>query len=781
MGQSNSLSSTLVVNMKDNTGGAASSIKRNLRSVEDAEKRFARNRAMIYSRENATVVARERAILAQRTALQAEARQELLATSAMMGRYATVGVLAAGVVAGKAVADYAELERRVNRILINAGKGLKEVKPTVQALQTIAQDTRQGFDKTVVGLETLVASGRSLEDAMAFLPSVATTAQASGAEIADVALSADALAGSMKIAGKDMQEAFDVLVEGGKQGKFELKDMSQYLPSILSSASNMGYEGVDGLKRIVAFMQTLRNKTGNASDAATQMTNILQKVWSSETQSKFKKFNINLEKELKKRTQQGQDLVSAFLDVTEAATKGDSTKLAQLFTDAEVAKGMTALLSQREAIEKLIGVLNNSKGATLKDFQQSISDTQGALDKFGASWNKLWTKVGENVASGTVPVLDKVNNWLDDSDARGRGTQKSTLGDPKLAQWQEDQFAKEYKQRFPDRGPEGWKLDYERMLMQIGRDQAKSVFEFFDRLDLAKPYNEAKYEPGKGPQSPLLGERRSNRFSPDEEIPVEKVPVPSQAKPKPMTAAEVAAARRTETFEATYEFGNGRDQIDSSLALIQARQKKLADRLFREQVRRDLRLDREPISYEEGYSEYEGGRHKAGKDIGPDPVSGPRAGLWRDPATIDPLASDMSGVSSAAAYLAETLRQAVDAVIRDAYSREGNDRAVEAGDRRQFFERETGPRWGVDPQPNALQSITGQVSLIGTPTVITRPSGVQQVSVTNLPQPNITYQIDAPVTIQEATNGAEVARQFASSVKTAIAGTHADMNYQAHA
>jgi TP901 family phage tail tape measure protein len=79
---------------------------------------------------------------------------------------------------------------------------------------------------------------------------------------------------------------------------------------------------------------------------------------------------------------------------------------------------------------------------------------------------------------------------------------------------------------------------------------------------------------------------------------------------------------------------------------------------------------------------------------------------------------------------------------------------------------------------SALGDLTKEVTVAGT--VVTQPSGVQQVSLTNPPQPNV-YHINAPVTVNEAANGAEVARQFASSVKTAIAGTHADMNYQAHA
>jgi hypothetical protein len=127
----------------------------------------------------------------------------------------------------------------------------------------------------------------------------------------------------------------------------------------------------------------------------------------------------------------------------------------------------------------------------------------------------------------------------------------------------------------------------------------------------------------------------------------------------------------------------------------------------------------------------------------------------------------------------ESIRQAAQSAVEQTQA-PLRDRAIEAGDRRQNFERETGPRWGVDRQENALQSITGQVSLIGTPTVITQPSGVQQVTMTNPPQPNV-YNVSATVTVNEAADGAAVARQFASTLKSAIAGTHANFSHQAHA
>ncbi|TIS74088.1 MAG: phage tail tape measure protein, partial [Mesorhizobium sp.] len=140
---------------------------------------------------------------------------------------------------------YAQLERTIGRIVINADKPATSIKPTIAVLQELADKSKLPFDNVVQGLETLIASGRSLEEGLAFLPSVARTAQASGSEMSDIALTADALANSLGITADRMQQAFDILAFEGKAGKFELKDMAAELPAIAPAFAALGYKGTE--------------------------------------------------------------------------------------------------------------------------------------------------------------------------------------------------------------------------------------------------------------------------------------------------------------------------------------------------------------------------------------------------------------------------------------------------------------------------------------------------------------------------------------------------------
>lgn len=764
------LTASMVVDLKDNTGPGSRSAMRNLRNMKREGDMLTRSM--------------------DRQALEQVRRRDQFMNAALIaGRMATTAALTAGVVAGKAFVDFAEVERRVNRIAINAGKGADQVQPIIQNLQTVAKSTKMGFNETVEGLEALIASGRTLDEGLAFLPAVATTAQASGAAITDIALSADALSNSLKIGGKDMQAAFDILVAGGKQGKFELKDMAQYLPSLLPLFNQIGYEGTKDLKKIVGMLQLVRNKAGTASEANTYLRNVVGKMFSNETNTKFKKFGVNLQKELKKAKDEGKDVLETFLDISEAVMKKNKLEPAELFSDSEFQLGMMALLSQREGLKKLVAELNNAGGQTMKDFIQATSDAKGSIDEMKASWDELWNNIGKNVAKDAVPLLNNVNKLMDDMEARSRGVQKTTYGDSAFENEQEKTFAKRYREQFPDMDLDDWRKPYEMMLRQVGRDQAKSVFEYFRRLKLADEYGKQKRNKpeyaARGPQMPMLGDRASNRLYLDDKgnlpaIADDKVPVPG-TKPKPMTAAEIRAERRMEADKrraAAYRDGTGRDAIAESSSTVAKRQPEV-DEIMRQRAAMADRNYDWFRQYENGFSEFEGGWHRAGK--GPKPTTAAKAGAWRDAATIDPLETDLSGVQSALDYVATTIRQAADAAFRDAALRNSLGLATEVGDRRNSFERETGPRFGVDSQPNAIDSFTtGSVRIEGTPTVITQPSGVQQVTMTNPPQPTV-INVSAQVTVNEAANGAEVARQFASNLKTAIAGTHADMTYQAHA
>lgn len=330
------------------------------------------------------------------------------------GVAAVGGVYGAARFAKSAVTDFAELDRRLRRIGITAGATEAEVKAGTEGLKNLAQQSATPLKDVLAGMEALTAQGRGFKEALDFMPSVIRTSQAAGAQADDIAKSADAISTHFKIAGKDIQGAFDVLVEGGKQGQFELKDMARYLPSLAPAAKAVGLEGQKGLRDLVAMLQVIRKGTGTAEEAASSMNNILQKMNSEETRKKFKKMGVDLEAAFKKGKAEGKNLIEVFEDAAWKATKGDLSQLPKLINDMEFARGMRAILSLKGAWQDMSSTIaKNAPGSAMRDFNRVIADTESKLERSRQAYDRLKTSVGEKLADPFTDLMTGMRNLVD--------------------------------------------------------------------------------------------------------------------------------------------------------------------------------------------------------------------------------------------------------------------------------------------------------------------------------------------------------------------------------
>lgn len=475
------LTAEMVIDLRDNTGRATQTVIGNLSRLRKAERDY--DLAKMGMRLNREQRAHEDLIRARAMA-HAQAEEERLAQwrqnyqvwegRAVMGAVAVAGIATA---AASAFKSYADVERQVNRIVINAGKSAETINPTIGHLQQLAGATHQSFGSIVEGLETLIASGRELDDAMSFLPSVAMTAQASGAAISDIALSADALSTSLGITSGEMQKAFDILVGGGKLGKFELKDMAQYLPSLTPAFAALGYKGNEGLMKLVATLQVMRSQTGSSAEAATLMSNVLNKIYTADTAKKFKDMGINLPKALDKARAEGRDVLDVFKQLAFQAVNGDLSKLPLLFTDAEMLKGMRALLSTGGMLNEMTAALSNVDGTALKDFNQIAADSASRVQDLANAWDRFTLSIGAKLADNVTPLLEKATKYLEDADAANRARQGKSTEDNDADM---RTFVDRYRELYGVNDPGMLGEAYRQAMVKVGKGMAQSIFDDLD-------------------------------------------------------------------------------------------------------------------------------------------------------------------------------------------------------------------------------------------------------------------------------------------------------------
>lgn len=346
-------------------------------------------------------------------AMTAMSQRSSAAMAAAQGRLLAAGrnqVVALGGPAaiGASYKQFADVDRGITRIGITANASAEELAGVRKQIEGIAFETAQSSGKVTGGLDVLVAQGRSLKEALEFLPSVAKTAAAANAGVDDIAKTADSVATNFKIASTQMQKAFDIMSEGGKAGMFELKDMAQFLPSLSPAASAAGFTGTKGLTDLVAMLQIVRKGSGTSGEANDSMSNIFQKMEIDETTKRFKKFGVDVPKEMAKARKEGRNLVEVFEELTGKALKGDLSKIPQLFADTQFARGMRALMTYRGEWQKLSkSIEKDAPGSVGRDLVRVTADARAQIDHMFSAVENRAVQLGGVLAKYIVLPLDK--------------------------------------------------------------------------------------------------------------------------------------------------------------------------------------------------------------------------------------------------------------------------------------------------------------------------------------------------------------------------------------
>ncbi len=339
------------------------------------------------------------------------------------------GAVATGAIAvgTTAVKNFAAFEREMGRIGTTAGATVAETVKASDDVQALSKRFALPLEEAVSGLDTLTASGMDLDQAMAFLPSVLATAQASGAAVSDIANTAQKASSALKIEAGDLQKAFDIMVSGGKAGQFELKDMAASIPTLANSFANLGYSGQEGLQKLIAILQTLREDTGSAGQAATQAQNIFAKMFSQETEKNFSDFGVNIRDEVDKAVKAGEGAIEAYVRISRRVMADNPTaKLVDLFADQEFQLGMQSLMTSADSYEKFLKAVNGGEvdGTVFRDLERFTTDTTASIQRLSSSWDSFMKSLGGAIAPTASGALDKLTNEISYQDAVSKELEK---------------------------------------------------------------------------------------------------------------------------------------------------------------------------------------------------------------------------------------------------------------------------------------------------------------------------------------------------------------------
>ncbi|ELO0595964.1 phage tail tape measure protein [Salmonella enterica] len=344
------------------------------------------------------------------------------------------------------VADYTDFEAQLRDIGITGDLNKKQEKQIGDVIRQQARATNQTTDTLLEGVGTLVAAGKAPMEAMKWTQLLGRTATASGADINDLAKMGLAFE-SLKIDGQEaLKSAFSKAIYGGKSGRFELKDMAQYLPEMAQGFAAKGIYGQEAIAQIVASLEVGREGAGTEGEAATNMRNWLSSMNRGDIARRYQMQGVDYRGSMSDYVASGYSQYEASILIADrfikskgadfmkqwqsAGAKGDkeaqqrlmeSFGLSSIFTDVQTVNHLLAMRQRwNDYLSKKRGMNSpEAQGAGDRDFAKRNEQLASQGKRILISLKDISLSIGESLApslSGLaariIPVLDKTGLWV---------------------------------------------------------------------------------------------------------------------------------------------------------------------------------------------------------------------------------------------------------------------------------------------------------------------------------------------------------------------------------
>jgi TP901 family phage tail tape measure protein len=251
-----------------------------------------------------------------------------------------------------------------------------------------------------------IQAGASEKTASAMMALTAKVARATRADLKDIGNTSIALNQNLNVLPEHMEEVLDGMHQAGKEGRFELKDMAAHFARTAALAQQFGMTGKKAALEIAAAMEVARMATGDASQAATNVENLFQKLVSPQTVKKFQEYGVDIKEAIAQGTKQGRSPLDTVIVEAKKVLAGSGASIDEVFSSDRYLKLLRS--NDTTKVFKDFGIDINKKirwglahghsvQETLKHWgEKLISSARGK--KQGLTWEKLFPDLPKNVA-----------------------------------------------------------------------------------------------------------------------------------------------------------------------------------------------------------------------------------------------------------------------------------------------------------------------------------------------------------------------------------------------
>ena len=311
----------------------------------------------------------------------------------------------------EAIPEAFQMEHRL-RELGNVGQlSAKQLEDMDKRLASISRYTNQMRPEIAEGLNVLVASGIDPTKALDYMNVIGRTATGEQAVIEDIARTAFSVTDNLKVPISELGKSMDILAMSGKEGRFELKDMAAAFPSLTAGAAMLGMKGTPAVASLGAALQVAMKGAGEASEAANNLENFIQKVTSPLAVKNFEEvFGVNLKQVLLDAAAQGRDPILEVIEMMTELSGGDVFKVSEVFQDKQVLNFIKPMMQNLDEYKRIKASALSAEGVVDSDFEHMMETTNEQFKLLKINMKELVFPHLHEPIQKINELLTKINN-----------------------------------------------------------------------------------------------------------------------------------------------------------------------------------------------------------------------------------------------------------------------------------------------------------------------------------------------------------------------------------
>ncbi|QCI65627.1 phage tail tape measure protein [Phreatobacter stygius] len=342
---------------------------------------------------------------------QAEAQSNLI------GAAGTAAAVAAPI--AKAVSQFNTYED----VLTDVGLKAELAGSRLQQLGARIRAQARGLNMSSVDLlkamDVMVSGALDVRMAEETLPAIARAALATKASIADLSDTVVTLINNAKVAPADIQKALDIMTQSGKDGQFELRQMAQYMPRLLSLYARLGQTGVGAVADISAALQVIQGQTKNAETTTAGLRDVINKITSDRAVKAFEAIGIDIKAVMQAAQAAGRP-IDAIVENMRKLTNGDLSRIPEVFGDVQAQAAIGALMAKWAEFEEIRRKALGAQDTVVRDFAirlglgvEQVRAVTVAFSELGVSIGQIFAPVTAAKAQQVIELVWAIRSWAE--------------------------------------------------------------------------------------------------------------------------------------------------------------------------------------------------------------------------------------------------------------------------------------------------------------------------------------------------------------------------------